>query len=331
MAGYTRIVNEALRQPWALTEDMMAVVWDVLQFRARGGRLTPDEIRARIGGDEEANPSRREARVMRPSSGGGAAIAVVPIYGVIAHREFERSSGMTSAERIANGVAQAVADPEVGTIVLDIASPGGTVAGTTETADQIYRARKSKRVVAVANAKAASAAYWMASQASEVVITPSGSAGSIGVFSLHEDWSKWLEREGVAITPIQAGRRKLEGAPWAPLDDEAKAHFQAAVDGAYQQFTAAVARGRGVTVADVRGERFGEGRAFEAADALKRGLVDSIETFDQVIARILSEGRSGGSARAADMGAPAMALDPEDLLHVEHEHMAMIASIGGGD
>lgn len=321
--NYTRIITQALREPWALTPDMMAVVWDVLQFRARGGRLTPDEIRARIG-DDEASARPRDARTVRTiSGGGGGAIAVIPVYGVIAHRTFEASSGMTSTEGIGAMLSRAMADPEVGTIVLDIASPGGTVSGVPELASQIYRARSSKRIVAVANSQAASAAYWLGSQASEFVAIPSGSVGSIGVFSLHEDWSKWLEKEGVSITPIQAGARKLEGAPWAPLDAEAKSHFQASVDDAYRQFTAAVAKGRGVPVADVRGEGFGEGRSFDAPDAKARGLIDDVATLEETIARLAKDARGTASG-------PAHAFNDHAAMHAEHEHMEMLAALTGG-
>lgn len=342
---YTRLISEALRQPWALTPDMMAVVADVLRYRASGGRLTAEEIRARIGDDDRPKP---EARTVRdtPGQANGGAIGVLPVYGVIAHRTFEASSGMTSAEAIGRQLQAFVRDPEIGTILLDIASPGGTVAGIPELGDQIWQARKSKRVVAISNALAASAAYWLMSQAHEAIVTPSGAVGSIGVYALHEDYSKWLEKEGIAITAIQAGANKLEGAPWEPLSDEAKEHFQAGVDDAYRQFTAAVARGRGVSASVVRGERFGQGRVFEASDAKERGLVDSVETFDALVTRLLRESATAnrGARRAADDAAPEIQLEGESsevqadhtdtlrlAMELEAEAMAMAMQMAVGD
>src|SRR6185369_15570352 len=98
---YERIIREAMQTPWALTPRYLAIVQDVLRFRASGGQLTAEELRARIGGDSSRSGSR--------SSGTGA-IAVIPIYGVIAHRTFEASSGMTSSEEISAMLRQALAD-----------------------------------------------------------------------------------------------------------------------------------------------------------------------------------------------------------------------------
>src|SRR5215467_6271108 len=120
----------------------------------------------------------------------------------------------------------AAANPDVSAIVLDVDSPGGTVAGTPETAAAVRRAAEVKPVVAVANSLAASAAYWIASQASSLVVGPSADVGSIGVISAHIDRSKMLEDMGLRVTVVSAGRYKAEGNPFAPLSDEAKANMQ---------------------------------------------------------------------------------------------------------
>lgn len=284
---YRRVIASALHQPWALTEEYLAIVQDLLVFRARGGRLTADEIRARIGdADEDDAPRDVDLRAVAGGNGRGhGVVAVVPVYGVIAHRTFEASSGMTSAEGIGRMLRRAVDDAEVTAVLLDVSSPGGSVEGVPELADEILAARAVKPIVAMANAQMASAAYWLGTQAHEVVVTPSGEAGSIGVYGLHEDWSGWLEKEGVKVTALSAGDRKLEGAPWAPLDEEARAHFQARVDMTYRQFVQAVARGRGVTSETVR-EQFGQGRVFDAREAVKRGMADRVATFDETVARL---------------------------------------------
>ena len=282
---YERIVQEALSTPWAVTDGMAATIWELLRFRASGGRLTAEEIRARVG---EAGD--------RPAPRTSGAVAVIPVHGVIAHRYFEASSGMTSADEISAMFRRALQSDDVGTILFDISSPGGTVAGVPELAAEIFAARDQKRIVAHANGLMASAAYWIGSQAHEVVMIKSGDVGSIGVYSLHEDWSGYLEKEGIKITALKFGDRKIEGAPWEPLDEEARAEFQSRVNAIGRDFQAAVARGRGVDVADVRRD-FGDGRVFGAKEAKKRGLVDRVATFDETITR-LTKGRGGG--RRAD-------------------------------
>jgi signal peptide peptidase SppA len=280
---YERYLSRVTRQPWAITPEMFATLIDLMRFRASGHRLSDEEIQARIGEDRE----RRQER--QPQ---GGAVAVIPIHGVIAHRadSFMASSGGASTEAIGRMFQQAIADEGVKAILLDIDSPGGNVEGVPELADLIYQAkgRGTKRVVAHANAMAASAAYWLATQADELVITPSGMVGSIGVYLLLEDLTAYLEKEGIKINAISAGENKLEGAPWEPLGDEAKTHLQGQVNAVYKQFLAAVARGRRTSQANVK-ESFGQGRVYAAPEALKRGMVDAVETFDATVSRLINK------------------------------------------
>jgi capsid assembly protease len=97
--------------------------------------------------------------------------------------------------------------------------------GVGELADEVYRARARKPVAAVANSVAASAAYWVGSAAAEFYVAPGGEVGSIGVFALHEDWSKALGKQGIATTLVTAGRYKTEQSPYAPLSATARAIF----------------------------------------------------------------------------------------------------------
>src|SRR5439155_18801629 len=146
---------------------------------ASGTRLSAEEIEARIaGGPTPVAPA--------PSS---PAIAVLPIHGVIVPRAgmFSDVSGATSAEGLTARFNSAMADPRVRAIALDLDSPGGAVQGIQELGDAIYAARGTKPIVAVANHLAASAAYWLASQADELVVTPSGEVGSIRVLAVHDD------------------------------------------------------------------------------------------------------------------------------------------------
>jgi signal peptide peptidase SppA len=193
----------------------------------------------------------------------------------------------------------AMDDEEVSTVVLNIDSPGGLVDLVPEVAAEIRGARGAKPIVAVANTRASSAAYWLASQADELAVTPSGEVGSVGVYLLHTDWSGANEKEGIAPTYISAGKFKTEANPDEPLTDDAREHLQALVDDSYGMFVSDVAAGRGVSEADVRGG-FGEGRVLPAAMALDAGMVDSVETLEQVVARTLGEVREPADGVPAD-------------------------------
>ena len=120
--------------------------------------------------------------------------------------------------------------------------------GLPETADVIHAANMIKPVRAFVTGIAASAAYWLASQASTITLTPSGEVGSVGVLDLHADISKALENAGVKLTAVTAGEHKVERAPFTPLSDDAKTHMQAGVNAWYGDFLSAIRRGRGARV-----------------------------------------------------------------------------------
>ena len=151
--------------------------------------------------------------------------------------------GGTSTERLGHQIDAAVNDDSIKTIILDIDSPGGSVAGVPEVADKIFKARDKKPVVAVANSMAASAAYWIGSAAQELVVIPSGMVGSIGVISAHTDVSKFEENQGFKTTLITAGKFKAEGNMFEPLGTEALESIQSVVDEYYDSFVSAVAPG----------------------------------------------------------------------------------------
>ena len=228
-----------------------------------------------------------------PSQPGGG-IAIIPVRGTITPRSGMMAMlfGGTSTETLGLQVRAMVADDSIGTIVLDIDSPGGMVAGVTELAATLRAARAVKPLIAVANNMAASAAYWIGSQATEFVATPSAIVGSIGVLMEHEDDSGMMEHAGIAVTLISAGTYKTLGNPYEPLSDDARAEIQALVDGAYGMFVADVAAGRGVKANAVR-SGYGEGRVLTPAAALEAGMVDRIATLAGVIDRLRPRGQAG--------------------------------------
>lgn len=290
-ANLSHLLAFARTQTWAIRPDYAQTLADVLARRAAGVRLS----------DWEANELLADART-RAASGSTSAprgVAVVPISGVLSARAglMEQTSGMVSHEQVAAMLAAAEADQSVRAIVLDINSPGGTVAGTPELAATIRGL--SKPVVAQVSYMAASAAYWLAAQADEIVVTPSGEVGSIGVVRMHEDVSKAADNEGVKVTFITAGKYKAEGNSFEPLSDDARAEAQRSVDQAFAMFVGDVAKGRGVSTATARGESFGQGRMLGAKDAVAAGMADRIATYDETIARLLGGGRvSKRGARA---------------------------------
>lgn len=268
--------------------------------------VTPEkleEVRAYLEGRFQVQPGAWDDDRPEPRSGPRdnfqmiGRVAVVNIFGVIAQRMgmMQALSGGTSAEAIGATIDHLVSDRQVRSIVLNIDSPGGSVFGIQELSDKILKAREEKKIVAVANSMAASAAYWIASAASEINVTPSGQVGSIGVIAAHVDQSKADEAAGVKTTLITAGRYKGELDPSQPLSAEARDNVQQSVDKYYGMFVRGVAKGRGVTENRVDSD-YGQGRMKLAKDAVAAGMADHVASLETVLRRL---GESEASARSA--------------------------------
>jgi len=202
-------------------------------------------------------------------------IAVIPIAGTLLNR-FGSSYGFaTGYNFIRRQHAMALADEDVKGIIFDVNSHGGEAAGCFELANDIFKARAQKPNMAVIDSNCFSAGYALASAASAVVSTPSGSAGSIGVVMMHADISKMVEDFGVKITFVKFGAHKTDGNMFEALSDDVKKDMQTRVDKSGDKFVQLVARNRNMDAAKVKAT---EARCYSAEDALALGLIDTIAT-----------------------------------------------------
>jgi signal peptide peptidase SppA len=284
------------RQPWALTDDMLATVFDVLDRRLREGAHALDD-------QAVAALTARMADAPRPHAPAGGGVALIPLQGVIAPRINMVSdiSGGTTFEGTEQALQAALADPRVSTIVLDIDSPGGSVFGAHEFARAMLKARAQKTVVAMIHPLGASAAYWAAACATQVVMSPSAQVGSIGVVGMHEDRSGRLANEGIKRTLLSAGDGKTDGNPDEPLSDRARAQLLGHIRSYYALFVGDVCAGRGCSAATVRDEW--KAQMFTAAEALDRGLVDRVDTLADTLARF---------GATAPLPSPTASVEPPD-------------------
>lgn len=272
---YAHILLAVTEERWAIREEKLQAILDFLQLQANGVKFSPEEIEARISNTTANDVARRDG-----------AVAILPVRGVIANRMTMMGdiSGGTSNEALSRAFQAAMRDDSIKAIIMDVDSPGGAVSGTDELSSMIHDARGTKPIVAHVNSTSASAAYWIASAADEIVVTPTGLVGSIGVFGVHDDVSAALDKLGVKKTLVSAGRFKTAGNPYQALDDDTRSRMQARVDSAYDMFVRAVARNRGVSLSAVR-DGFGQGDMVEAGPALAEGMVDRIATLEETLQR----------------------------------------------
>jgi len=243
-------------------------------------RVAAEEIRAAA-----ARPGARRV---------AGEVAVLPLLGVMSQR-----GGMSTAgtDAYARDVEAAAANADVSAIVLEIDSPGGEVYGVDEAAAAVRRAKAAKPVVAAVNSSAFSAAYYLASAASEILVTPGGEAGSVGVYAAHEDWSRAVDEMGITVTLVSAGEGKVDGNPYEPLSEEALADMKATVGRYYGMFVDAVSKGRGVSAKKVREDW--KARIYGAKDAVEIGMADAVGTVDDAIRRAATLARKQASVAAS--------------------------------
>lgn len=232
--------------------------------------------------------------------------AVIPVHGALLHREDGHYPGyFTGYAYITNLVDAAAADPGVRGIILDVASHGGEVNGCFDCADVIHAAGKTKPVYAVVDGYAHSAGYALASQAKKIFMSETASVGSIGVVTMHVDYSEALKESGIKVTMIYAGEQKVDGTPYAPLGKDAKARIEARVQKSYAVFVAKVDRGRGIGEDAIRGTEAG---CFAGQEAKELGLADAVMSPREAFMAIKG-GLSGSATTHSLKGASTMSAE----------------------
>jgi signal peptide peptidase SppA len=317
LRSYRHVSRAFYNRAWAIDGEMLREMSRILQGRLGGVRLSEDAIARRLAEAEGENGPRQGATKV-------GSVAVIPMYGPITDRISLMSdiSGGTSTAEMSQLLRKVLADDTISAVVFDIDSPGGVTDGAPEFAAELRRARAgTKPIVGQVNTLAASAAYWYASQMSEIVVTPSGEVGSIGVYAAHTDMSAANEAAGMKVTYISAAPFKVEGNPDEPLTDEGRAAIQGQIDEFYEMFLGDVAKGRGVS-ADVVREGYGQGRTLLARKALAAGMVDRVDTMEATLRRLQRKPAAAARRLSEDFPLPALAVLAEAETYVEQPALA---------
>lgn len=170
---------------------------------------------------------------------------------------------------------------EIDRVVLLVDSPGGTVAGIAELAQDVRELAAVKPVVAFIRNRGASAGYWIASQATEIVAEPSAFVGSLGVAAAMVDTSAAAEQAGIKVTLVTSGGVKGAGTPGTPITAEHIAAEQRVVDAMADMFKTDVAQGR--KLGKEATSKLFDGAMHVAKDALALGLIDRVGSLESVL------------------------------------------------
>ena len=234
--------------------------------------------------------------------------AIVPIKGVIGRNlsDLEAACGACDLEAVEEMLEDAERDPSITTIILDVDSPGGSAVGVPELAKRIREC--GKRTISFTSGDCCSAAYWIASQASEFYATPSSTVANVGCYIVFNDMSAAYAQEGVAVDVIRSGNLKGAGTPGTSLSKEQRDDLLVGVLEIADNFKADVKLVREfVQDADMEGQCFSGTKAAEKGfvTALTNGFDELMQTLDaevaaQIEADEANDARSTGGGQAEE-------------------------------
>ncbi|QQR92871.1 MAG: signal peptide peptidase SppA [Candidatus Iainarchaeum archaeon] len=212
--------------------------------------------------------------------GSGGVVSIIPIKGEISTTATESSVGYLD---VIASLKEAQDDPTTKAILLDIDSPGGSVVSTKQIVDYI-QSSVDKPIVSWIGEVGASGAYYVAASTDYIMADNDSITGSIGVRSEVLNVTGLLEKIGVKIEDINAGKFKNIGSPYKDLTEEERAMLQEIVDQTYGHFKRDVIlfrREKGLDL--VKFETYSDGRIITGWHAFDAKMIDAVGSRREAI------------------------------------------------
>lgn len=260
-------------------------------------------------------------------------VAILEVRGMIVKPDywFNELFGWTSTHRLEREFQACLRDDRAEAILLHIDSPGGTVDGTFQLADSILAGRGAKPIGAYIDGVGASGGYAVACAADpgRVSLYRTSVTGSVGVYLIREDATRFRDQIGVAAHVIRSGLYKAATDPDRFADEDVLGHLQRHIDALADQFFETVAAARGMTPEEVANL---DAATFVGAESIDARLCDSVGGFDDAIAELReAAGGAGASAVAlADVRAGAET-QPEPVAEATVETESLTPSDGAAE
>lgn len=264
-----------MAHPWAISGDQLEVMAglsardldNINLSELSGFAPAPMAVATKVGQRNAAGTEMRDG------------IAIIPVSGVISRYAsmFQAYCGGTSTQALATSIQAALDDPSCRGILLSVDSGGGEANGVHELAEMIYAARGKKPIKAYVGGTGASAAYWIAAAADEVIMDATAQVGSIGTVQGFRFRKDDASIETLELVSSQSPDKRLD-----PRTDAGKAKYQASLDQLSDVFISCVAKYRGVKRDKVLSD-FGQGWCLIGADAVKAGMVDKLGSYESTI------------------------------------------------
>lgn len=245
---------------WLLKQDVLTQMRHVYESGLAPTSEQKAELLARHEEQAAALSAPRNLRI-------AGATAEIRVEGILTQKPdiiaMILGMGNTTYQQIQSAISIVESDSTIKNVSYFFATPGGTVAGAFETLAAIEAAKKPATVRAE---MATSAGYLLAAAAGKIeAVTPASEFGSIGVVQ-----SFFADDQVIEITSTEAPNKRPDIST-----EEGQAVVREYLDAIHQLFVEAIARGRGVSVAQVNAE-FGRGSLLLAGEARRRGMIDRI-------------------------------------------------------
>lgn len=277
MKSYSHVISKLFYEPLLITPARHAILCQMLEARLGSVRIEmPDDLEPGPGPDDNDYDDMGMTRL--------GDTAILPVHGtLVMHPEDIAMSECGCAMEDLNAcIDLAENDPGIKRVVYDFRTPGGSVTGIPETGRRIRNSRKE--TIAFTESECCSGGLWLAAQCQKFYATQSSRVGSVGVYCMCLDLSRAMQKDGLKVDAISAGKFKLLGAYWKPLSDEERAILQAGVDKIYVQFKDAMESYR-----MVEDDKFGNGLVFDGEEAAQIGFTDGVVESRQEILENLVE------------------------------------------
>ncbi|WAC26416.1 S49 family peptidase [Ancylobacter sp. SL191] len=283
-----RAFDAVLGTAWAMLPEALETM---LSIALRENDITPEALEAY----RAQSVGRAETLEQRDG------VAVLNAIGPLFRRAnlFTAMSGATSYEIMRRDLQVALDDPALRAVLLNLDTPGGDANGIDELAKAVSAGRSVKPIVAYVGGQAASAGYWLASAASEIVVSDTATLGSIGVVLSVTKREASSGAKSFEFVSSQSPLKRVD-----PETESGASELQRLANDLGQVFVESVATNRGRTVEQVMAD-FGKGGMLVGAKAVAAGLADRLGTFEGTLAQLQNSGRSPGrftrSARGTKM------------------------------
>ena len=183
---------------------------------------------------------------------------------------------------LSKAIREARQNKKVKAIVMRVNSPGGSALASEVIRREVELAKAEKPFIISMGSYAASGGYWISAEGDHIFADPTTLTGSIGVFGTFPNAKKFMnEKLGLTFDVVKTNENADFGSMVEPLTPYQLAMLQKYVGNTYNDFTALVARTRGLRQSYV--DSIGQGRVWTGADALELGLVDEMGGLDKAI------------------------------------------------